>query len=108
MLLPLVVVAILFVSCAELDEASLYTHTPLNYVNDIEPILDQSCIRCHGIDEIRGGLYLTEYDSIIVAKDKILNNIRNNGTDNMYQYLNSPVDANKIRDWIEIDNLAYE
>lgn len=99
---------LLLVGCAEVNKSVAYSYSPLSYVNEIEPIFAHNCIRCHGVEVARGGIYLTEYDSIIMVSDQILEKIENTGNENMYRFLNSPEDAYKIRDWIQKDNMAYE
>jgi len=106
----MILVGLLLSRCSELNNATQYSHSSLNYVEDIQPIFQQNCVRCHGYDQavVRGGLYLTNYDSILARRDRILFKIENSESENMYMYLNSPDDAVKIRDWIEIDNMVYE
>ncbi len=108
MILGFALLGIPFFACTELSDSVGYAHTSLTYVEDIEPLFTRSCARCHGLDQVRGGLYLTRYDSIVTHSADILRKIENTGNENMYKYLNSPTDAQMIRDWIELDALAFE
>ncbi|TVQ03716.1 MAG: DUF1553 domain-containing protein [Planctomycetaceae bacterium] len=41
----------------------------LDFIRDIEPILQQHCIRCHGVDERNGGLSFEDRDSLFAEAD---------------------------------------
>jgi len=44
-------------------------YTTVDYVRDIQPILVQHCVKCHGIDKDRGGLRLQTRDLILAGGD---------------------------------------
>ena len=39
--------------------------TGLTFANDIQPLLKESCVRCHGEDRPKGGLRLTSVENIL-------------------------------------------
>lgn len=40
------------------------TKTGVTYATDIKPILDKSCIKCHGVDKPKGKLNLTTLEGV--------------------------------------------
>ncbi len=43
------------------------TATGVSFINDIKPILDTRCIKCHGVDQIKEGLDLQTYENIFAG-----------------------------------------
>src|SRR5258706_416957 len=43
--------------------------TGLTYTNDIRPILESSCLRCHGQQRPKGGLRLSSLDALLKGGD---------------------------------------
>lgn len=41
------------------------TITPVSYANDISPIFQENCIKCHGGERISAGLDLSSYSTVI-------------------------------------------
>jgi len=104
--------------CTELSESVTQpVKSSLTYLQDIKPIFDRSCVRCHGGETSRGNYDLSTYESAVDSSDNIipgdsdsplLIQIRNDGSDNMYKYLNDPADADLIHNWVVLDNAAKD
>lgn len=43
------------------------TASGVSFANDVQPILNQKCINCHGVDRIREGLDLRTYDTLFAG-----------------------------------------
>ena len=43
--------------------------TAISFVNDVMPILESRCIKCHGGDRIEEGLLMRTYDEIMAGSD---------------------------------------
>jgi len=95
-----------------------------NYLQDVKPIFDRSCVRCHGNDVQNGisiALNLSSYanienfigdapaDDIVIvpgsANSRILIKL-DRESDGMYKYLDDPEDFNIIYDWIVLGMAA--
>lgn len=37
----------------------------VSFAKDVQPILNNYCVKCHGVDDIKEGLNLTSYDNLI-------------------------------------------
>ncbi|MFQ6674088.1 MAG: c-type cytochrome domain-containing protein [Fidelibacterota bacterium] len=91
------------------------TGKSLTYVRDIQPILDDRCVRCHGGDVAQRGLNLSTYESavdsnlIIIPGDptsRIISKTSLRGS--MRKYLDSPGEAEMIHNWVVVDSAAKE
>lgn len=43
---------------------------PVSFRNDVQPILNARCIKCHGVDSTKAGLDLQTYESILTGSRK--------------------------------------
>lgn len=116
----IIVITTLFLfGCADLNSG--ITAPPpdrVTYVDDIQPILDRQCSRCHGVNQTIGGLDLTRYDSILASDDFVpgdpnsivLLKLRPSSVSirSMYIYLNDVHQYNLIYRWVVEDSLARE
>lgn len=110
-------------SCSE-PHSDLASSLPgvVTYTDHIEPILNNSCVRCHG-GAVTHGIDLSSYVSILEsvgtdpssdlivignARSKILKNKLNPMSGGMYLYLNDPFEYDLIYKWIVEDALAQE
>jgi len=104
----------LLAACADLNStitAPLPDH--VTYENDIKPILDRQCIRCHGEQAKQMGLDWRNYETItnsgyFTAGDPnswILSKL-NPSKGKMYIYLNNIQEYNLIYQWVVVDSLA--
>jgi len=113
-------------NCSEVNSDLLAPATAdRSYTQDIKPIFDRSCIRCHGTEVQNGinvALNLSSYSSIqnfigdspsdevvIVpgsATSRLLIKLSPN-SDGMYKYLDDPFEYDLIYDWI-VENGAAE
>lgn len=57
--LATIILAFLIVGCG---------HKQVSYNNDIQPILNERCIQCHGNTNAAANVVLTSYDSVMTAK----------------------------------------
>ncbi|MCE9647392.1 MAG: c-type cytochrome [Chloroflexi bacterium] len=66
---PTQTVVVPTVSSTETPEATLSPETPssVSFSNDVLPIFNNSCVKCHGTEEIKKGLDLRAYDSLMAG-----------------------------------------
>lgn len=89
------------------------TPTSLAYVQDIKPIMDADCTRCHAGSRPDGGVNLSSYANVMrqvtagSAGSRLIRETASNGS--MYRYLsgNRTTKSNTIRSWI-VDFKAVE
>jgi predicted CxxxxCH...CXXCH cytochrome family protein len=113
-------VALLF-GCAELKKEKEIIPPEKKKVtyDDIRPLLEQYCVRCHGSEKQEGHYDLSTYIGILdTGSDDVPNAIpgdvnsllvqvtRPGGT--MFQYLGNPAASDLILQWVVHDSLAIE
>jgi len=57
--------------------SSTFTETPasasapsgVSFANDIQPILNANCIKCHGVERVKEGLDLQTYDNLMAGSN---------------------------------------
>jgi hypothetical protein len=89
------------------------TSSPVAYVQDVKPILDADCTRCHGTSRRDGGVDLSTYSSVLRvasagnASSQLVRATRSGAS--MYNYLSGDraTKAELIRAWV-VDNAARE
>jgi hypothetical protein len=85
---------------------------PLAYVQDIKPIFDRDCLRCHGGEEARGNYSVGTYGDVLSgqrpgdAKSSLVVDCSPGGS--MYQYfsLDPVTKATMVFRWMVVDNAA--
>ena len=45
------------------------TSTGISFANDVQPILNARCIKCHGVERVKEGLDLQSYDNLIAGSN---------------------------------------
>ncbi|WP_373649261.1 PSD1 and planctomycete cytochrome C domain-containing protein [Schlesneria sp. DSM 10557] len=55
--------------------ADSVTNSPIDFVRDVQPLLEKSCIRCHGPDKQKGGLRLDVRESAFTQGDAFAPNV---------------------------------
>ncbi|MFQ6607426.1 MAG: c-type cytochrome domain-containing protein [Fidelibacterota bacterium] len=113
-----IILLLFLVGCTELSESITQpVESSLTYLHNIQPLLERSCVRCHGGDTIRGDYDLSTYATAVDSSVNILPGdstsplliqIRNDGSDNMYQFLNNPNDAVLIFNWVVLDSAVLD
>ncbi|NOZ08424.1 MAG: hypothetical protein GXO91_06055 [FCB group bacterium] len=117
-------VVLLFQFCSDIASDALAPEkTDLTYTDDIKPVFDRSCIRCHGEDVQNGNvaLNLSSYESIQnyigdvpsygiiivpgLETSTLLIRLKPQYND-MYKYLDDPEEYNLIYDWVVFNEAA--
>jgi hypothetical protein len=86
---------------------------PVAYVQDVKPVLDTDCVRCHGSSRRDGGVDLSTYANVLRtatagnANSALVRTTRSSGS--MYGYLSGDRAAKSelIRAWV-VDNAVAE
>ncbi|MBL8079114.1 MAG: c-type cytochrome [Anaerolineales bacterium] len=55
------------VPATEAPTQAAVTSTGISFANDVAPIFEASCNKCHGIEEVKEGLDLTTYEGVIAG-----------------------------------------
>jgi hypothetical protein len=121
-LLPSITWLLLLLSawgCTELNEAELPPDLSagVTYSNDIQPVLERSCVRCHNDTVTNYNVDLSTYDrlqdlvgTVIIpgtADCRFLTRIVSPEDGKMYRYLNDPSEYDLFFRWIVVDSLAF-
>ena len=70
--IPVILLAsvVLVASAPAVDAAPASSDTTnVDFVRDVQPILQQHCSECHGVEENEGGLRLTSRDDLLQRND---------------------------------------
>lgn len=70
-------------SATEAPATEAATTGAVSYVNDVKPILDAKCIKCHGVETKKEGLDMLSYDSLMVGSRQGPVLIPGNATDSL-------------------------
>jgi hypothetical protein len=95
--------------------ASTTSVTGLAYVQDIKPILDADCLRCHSTNNAQGGISVSTYAQVMrmvvpgSAASSLVTSTQVSPRGSMNRYLTGDVagKASKIRSWV-VDYRAVE
>jgi len=91
------------------------TSTPATvaYTNDVKPVLDADCVRCHSASNSRAGVNLSSYATVMrtvtpgSASSPLVRTTQSGGTMNGYLSGDRAAKADLIRRWV-VDNAAAE
>lgn len=114
--LVLSVVGVAVMGCTDLSKTVTEPVEPsLTYTENIQPILERSCVRCHGGEVTWFGYDLSTYETAVDSvkniipgdpESRILLKTARDG--NMYRYLNSSRESEMIYTWVVRDRAARD
>lgn len=116
LLLAALLMAAVLTDCTDLSESVTEPVGPsLTYTRDIHPILERSCVRCHGGAVAWFGYDLSTYDTAVDSVKNIIPGdpgsrilVKTASDGNMYRYLNSARESEMIYTWVVRDGAARD
>ncbi|MFO1477046.1 MAG: c-type cytochrome domain-containing protein [Verrucomicrobiota bacterium] len=72
---PKIVAAALFLALASAAQAAPDPPAPVDFARDIRPILESSCLRCHGLERPKSGFRLTSREAALKGGDNAADDI---------------------------------
>jgi hypothetical protein len=104
-------IAIMSTACYYDNAEDLYQNFPkdcdvsaVSYSADVQPIIDQSCLSCHGPIAPQAGLDLSTHASLSASKEKVRNRINKPIGDPLVMPQGGPMikcNIDKINAWID-------
>ncbi|MFQ6675093.1 MAG: hypothetical protein ACE5LH_01985 [Fidelibacterota bacterium] len=115
-MLVLALLMVASVGCTDLSETVTAPIEPsLTYTREIRPILERSCVRCHGGEVTSLGYDLSTYETAVDSVKNIIPGdpasrilVKTARDGNMYRYLNSSRESEMIYTWVVRDGAARD